>query len=163
MAKLKESRKKATPPPSDPTSPSTMHSELFSDVARLTSLDIRKTLAKEAKQLRLSREAQQVSTVPLPRATPGGSYARTPSPSPSPSVLVGPDETKPETTKAERRARREKRREDRARSRLEVAWREEMAEREAIAPPTSVEIEVEVEVGSLAPLEDEDGGAMGGE
>jgi hypothetical protein len=74
-------------------------------------------------------------------------------------VLVGPDETKPETTKAERRARRERRREDRARSRLEVAWREEMAEREAIAPPTSVE----VEVGSLARLEDEDGGGMGGE
>jgi hypothetical protein len=140
MAKLIESRRKNTTPPPPPHQPPHHHhqppqSELFSDVARLTSLDIRKTLAREAKQLRLSREAQQQQQVP-PNV-------------PLPLAPLAP--RAPPETKAERRARREKRREDRARSRLEVAWREEMAEREAIAPPND----------SAPRLEDQDRAGMG--
>jgi hypothetical protein len=56
LAMLKQSPKNE---PSSDEMEDTMQSELFSDVARLTSFDLRKSLAREAKQVRLTREAQR--------------------------------------------------------------------------------------------------------
>jgi hypothetical protein len=103
----------------------TLQSELFSDVARLTSLDLRKGLAREAKERRLSREASEPNKMhssPSRRATDASTFG------PSGAIVFGAE------TREERHARRERRRQEKARLQLDTEWRKELEERDAIAP-----------------------------
>ncbi len=103
----------------------TLQSELFSDVARLTSLDLRKDLAREAKEIRLNREAlDDIKTkTSRPRRSKG-------------TPVLGPDGTPVSggETREERRARHQRHRRHKAHRQLEDGWRKELEERDAVAP-----------------------------